>query len=140
MKGVSNMFSNIGNYALKVLIAYVFFLGVSYANSLNKTHRIPQITNDKVNVWETIVYPNTNQALKSHRHEYDRVLVALDSGTLKITNNQGKIHYLTLEKNHSYYLTKDVAGEMHTDENISHHLIKAIVVELKSSNTRLCRQ
>ena len=93
--------------------------------------RISEFSNNKVNVWKTIIYPNKNQILKMHRREYNRVVVALDTGTLKITNNKGKTHYLNLEKDHAYYLTRDTRDELHTDENISEHPIKVLVIELK---------
>lgn len=96
------------------------------------TTRIPSFSNDKVNVWKTVIYPSVNQALKMHRHEFNRVVVAFDSGELKIVNDKGQIHYLKLEKEKAYYLTKDIAGELHTDENLSHHPIRVMVIELKS--------
>ncbi len=95
------------------------------------TQRIALITNDQVNVWKTIIYPSQHQQLRAHRHEFNRVLVALDDGELKIINNLGKIHFLKLKKDQAYFLTKDVAGETHTDENMSGHAVKVIVVELK---------
>ena len=101
-----------------------------YSQSLS-TKRVPQFTNEKVNVWQTIIYPSTDQVLKMHRHEYNRILIAFDSGILKITNNNQKTHYLKLVKGQSYYLTKDVPNELHSDENISKHAIKVIVIELK---------
>lgn len=67
-----------------------------------------------------------------HRHEYNRVVVAFDNGTLKITNDKGNVHYLRLEKEKAYYLTKDVLGELHVDKNISQHPIKVLVIELKN--------
>jgi len=97
------------------------------------TTRKPQINNNQVNVWETVIYPSENQKLKMHRHEYDRVVVAFDDGILKITNDKGQTHYLKLEKGQSYFLTKDVPNELHMDENISQHPIKVIVIELKNS-------
>lgn len=95
------------------------------------TKRIPQLSNHRVNVWQTIIYPTKLHTLTMHRHDYDRVVVALSSGTLKVTNDKGKIHYLKLEKGKSYYLTKDPANQLHSDENISPNRIKVVVIELK---------
>jgi hypothetical protein len=100
----------------------------SYAGS---THRTPQFENDKVNVWKTVIYPSTSQSLQMHRHDNNRVLVAFDNGTLKITTDKGVVHYLKLEKNKAYYLTKETPGELHSDENISKHPIEVMVIELK---------
>ncbi len=94
------------------------------------TKRTPQFSNEKVSVWETIVYPN--QELKMHHHENDRVLVSFDDGVLKITNDKGKTHLLKLQKNKAYYLTKDAPNELHKDENISSHPIQVMVIELKN--------
>lgn len=101
----------------------------AYAQS---TARIPQFSNDKANVWKTIIYPTSTQVLTMHRHDYDRVIVALSNGLLKITNNKGKIHYLKLEKNKAYYLTKDPLNELHKDENMTQHSIAVMVIELKT--------
>lgn len=117
-------------YILFIIYLLVYSISASsYANSTDTT-RIPYFSNDQVKVWKTTIYPSKNQALKMHRHENNRVLVALDSGVLKIVNNHSQVHYLKLEKDKAYYLTKDVIGETHTDENVSHHPIKVVVIEL----------
>jgi hypothetical protein len=95
------------------------------------TERIEQFNNNKVRVWETVIYPSAKQKLAMHRHDHDRVVVALSDGLFKITNDKGKIHYLKVEKNKAYYLTKDPVNELHNDENMSDHIIKVMVIELK---------
>ncbi|KTD33480.1 hypothetical protein Lmor_2031 [Legionella moravica] len=94
------------------------------------TKRIDQFTNSQVKVWQTTIYPSSAKVLPMHRHDHDRVLVALTDGVLKITNNNGAVHYLKLKKDSAYFLTKDVPGELHNDENMSKHPIKVMVVEL----------
>ena len=96
-----------------------------------KTSRTEQLENSKVSVWKTVIYPSKQQTLSMHRHERDRVVVALTDGTLKIKNDKGNIHYFRLKKDHSYYLQKDVPNELHSDQNISGHPVKVIVIELK---------
>jgi len=98
------------------------------------TTRISQFSNDKTNVWKTIIYPTSTQVLKMHRHDYDRVIVALSNGLLKITNDKGKTHYLKLLKNKAYYLTKDPSHELHQDENMSKHPITVMVIEHKNNH------
>lgn len=66
-----------------------------------------------------------------HRHDHDRVIVALTDGVLKVTNNKGQTHLLTLEKNTAYYLSKDPINELHKDENMSQHPITVMVIEFK---------
>ncbi|ETO92392.1 hypothetical protein [Legionella oakridgensis] len=113
------------------ILGFSYFLsaGNLYANS-KSSHRIPQFANNEVTVWKTVIYPASKQRLPMHRHEHDRVLIALTNGLLKITNNQGKTHYLKLKKDNAYYLKKDPANELHIDENMTNHLIKVMVVEL----------
>lgn len=115
---------------------FIFLFGVfiSFVVSTvySTTHRVAEFSNEKVNVWQTTIYPGASQKLKMHRHEYNRVLVAFDDGILKIKNDKGQIHYLKLAKNKAYYLAKDIPAEVHTDENISHHPIKILVIELKN--------
>lgn len=108
----------------------LFYINIGYAAD-GITKRIPKFTNTKVNIWKTIIYPTTNSNLKMHRHDYDRVLVALNDGKLKVTNNQGKIHYLNLKKGESYYLSKDPIDELHMDENMTNHSITVVVIEIK---------
>ncbi|MDF1756969.1 MAG: hypothetical protein P1U74_01535 [Legionellaceae bacterium] len=97
------------------------------------TSRVAQFTNNNVNVWKTLIYPSSTQVLDMHRHDYNRVLVALSNGLLKITNDRGNVHYLKLVKNNAYYLKKDPQNELHKDENISKQPIKVMVIELKNA-------
>lgn len=95
------------------------------------TKRIKQFTTKQVSVWKTVIYPTSNQSLSMHRHEHNRVLVALTDGLLKITNDKGKVHYLRLQKDKAYYLKKDIPNELHKDENLAQFPIKVMVIELK---------
>ena len=115
---------------LTIIASLLWSVSMSHAAPALTT-RIPQFSNAQVDVWKTIIYPTAGHALKMHRHEHDRVLVALESGTLKITNDNGKVHMLKLQKNKAYYLSRDIPNELHMDENITSHPIKVLVVELK---------
>ena len=101
-----------------------------FANS--NTKRTGILSNQQVSIWETTIYPSAKQMLKSHRHDLDRVVVALTDGSLKVTNNKGKTHILQLKKDMAYFLPKDAPGELHTDENIGHQPLKVIVIELRN--------
>jgi len=114
---------------LTLLIA-LLLNGINIA-AAESTTRTPQFSNDLVKVWKTVIYNKTNQALPMHRHENDRVVVALTDGLLKITNDKGKTHYLKLEKDKAYFLAKDPINELHNDENLSDHPISVMVIELK---------
>lgn len=117
-----------------ILLGCIIFGGITGAYAQSTT-RIAQFSNDKTNVWKTIIYPTSTQGLKMHRHDYDRVVVALSNGLLKITNNKGKMHYLKLEKNKAYYLTKDPLNELHKDENMTKHPITVMVIEFKNNHS-----
>ena len=128
------LWAQVANAISRTFLSLPLFLsGFFLINSVQAqaTQRIEQFSNDKVRVWETVVYPSSQQKLAMHRHEHDRVVVALTDGLFKITNDKGKIHFLKLEKNKAYYLTKDPANELHSDENMSGHVIRVMVVELK---------
>lgn len=114
-----------------VLIAFVSLITMGNSQAQTQvTKRIPQFSNDQVNVWKTVIYPTSKQVLTMHRHEHNRIVVALSNGLLKITNDKGKIHYLRLEKNKAYYLAKDTPNELHKDENVTHQPIKVMVIEI----------
>lgn len=97
----------------------------------SSAERVQQISNEKISAWKRIIYPGKNHALMMHRHDHDRVLIALTDGTLKVTSDKGNSHLLTLKKNKAYYFSKDRQNELHSDENITTHPIEVIVVELK---------
>lgn len=116
------------------MMSLIFIMLVSLAANASviqaATKRIPQFANDKVKVWETIIYPATEQLLKMHRHDHNRILVALNDGILKITNDKGQTHLLKLTREKAYYLPPDVPGEWHTDVNIGRTALKVLVIEL----------
>lgn len=124
---------------MKKIIILIFGLwsccvvNVIYAQDEKETYRIKHFENANVNVWETRIFPGKSKVLKMHRHDHDRVLVALSPGVLKVVNDAGKSHFLNLKENESYYLKKDPVNEYHIDENIGTNIIKVIVIELKNT-------
>ena len=114
-----------------IFFIYFILLGGISVTFAQSTARTAEFSNDKVNAWKTMIYPASNQVLGMHRHDYDRVVVALTHGLLKITNDKGDIHYLKLKKHKAYYLKKDLPHELHQDENITKHPISVMVIELK---------
>ena len=116
------------SFILRCICFLLVCLNMAQAQS-KTTNRGTEFANSTVHVWKTTIYPSSKQVLKMHRHDHDRVVIALSNGLLKITNNKGKIHYLKLEKEKAYYLPKDIKNELHNDENISKHPIKVMVVE-----------
>jgi len=114
------------------IILIILSILCSTTSVFAKTQRIPQFDNEQVNVWETVVHPGADEKLPLHRHEYNRILIPLDDGTLKVTNNRNETHLLELSKNKAIFLSKDSPNEQHTDINTSDHPIRLIVIELKN--------
>lgn len=117
-------------YISSIIGTLAVLMAVNAHANPQQSNRTPLLVNDEVKVWKTVIYPSKEQILTMHRHEHNRVVIALDSGKLKITDNKGKVHYLELQKDQAYFLTKDIPGELHTDENMSQHPINVVVIEL----------
>lgn len=117
-----------------LMVSLLLLMTTGVARSQDKmTSRTDELSNNRVKVWKTIIYPSSGQVLAMHRHEHDRVVVALTDGVLKITNDKGKVHYFKLKKDKAYYLARDVPNELHNDENISDHPVKVMVIELNDN-------
>jgi hypothetical protein len=84
----------------------------------NQTQRIPQLENDDVKVWKSVVMPNTP-------------LIALTGGTMKIVEQNGASETHDWETGKAYWLPKNAPGEMHSDVNAGDKPIEVMVVELK---------
>lgn len=93
------------------------------------TRRIPQLENESVKVWKSVIAPG--QPLSMHRHEAGRVIVALKGGTLRIVKDSGEARELRWETGKAYWLDKDPAGELHGDVNPGKQPIEVMVVELR---------
>src|SRR5262245_4706965 len=92
------------------------------------TRRVPQLENDSVRVWKSIIGPA--QPLTLHRHEHGRVIVALHGGTLKIAKESGEAKTVTWETGKAYWLDADPPGERHGDQNVGPDPIEVMVVEM----------
>lgn len=113
-----------------ILALSIFLLHSPTTNAAsNQSIRTSILANKEVTIWKTVIYPDEKHILKMHRHDHNRVVVALTKGILKIRTNRGSTRYFKLEKEQAYYLPKDIPGELHTDENISGHPIKVLVME-----------
>jgi quercetin dioxygenase-like cupin family protein len=98
------------------------------------TRRIPQLENDSVRVWKSIIAPN--QPLSMHRHEAGRVIVALKGGTLKIVQASGESREVRWESGKAYWLDADPPGTTHGDVNPGAEPIEVMVVELRAPSSR----
>jgi quercetin dioxygenase-like cupin family protein len=111
------------------LVAPLLGLAASAAEPPAGTRRIPQLENESVRVWKSVIAPR--QPLSLHRHESGRVIVALTGGTLKVVKESGEARTVTWEAGHAYWLPADPPGEKHGDLNEGPDPIEVMVVELK---------
>lgn len=95
------------------------------------TRRIPQLDNDEVRVWKSIIMPK--QPLSMHRHDHPRVIVALVGGSLKIVKQSGESRTVDWETGKAYWLTSDPPNELHADVNETDRAIEVMVVELQKA-------
>ena len=94
------------------------------------TRREPQFENDQVRVWKTIIAPH--QPLSFHRHENNRVLIALTDGLVRVMDTSAKeLTTYRWERGKAYWLGADPPGKTHADANDTNQPIEVIVVELK---------
>jgi hypothetical protein len=93
------------------------------------TQRIPQLENESVRVWRTVIEPR--QPLTMHRHDAGRVIVALKGGTLNVVKASGESRAMTWETGKAYWLSADPPGETHGDVNEGDEPIDVMVIELR---------
>lgn len=93
------------------------------------TRRVPQLENESVRVWKSIILPG--QPLSMHRHEAGRVIVALKGGTLRIVEESGESREVQWETGKAYWLEADPPGTRHGDVNPGNEPIEVMVVELR---------
>ena len=98
-------------------------------NGVTQTQRFPQFENENVKVWKSVVMPNA--PLTMHRHEHPRVIIALNGGTMKIVDSQGKSEEHVWETGKAYWLPMNPPGTMHADVNAGDKPIEVMVVELE---------
>ena len=93
------------------------------------TQRFPQLENDDVKVWKSVIAPGA--PLSPHRHEHGRVLIALSGGTVDLVQSDGKTEKVVWETGKAYWLPKSPPNTMHSDINRGTSPIVVMVVELK---------
>jgi hypothetical protein len=119
---------SIGRVAPLSLLASALALS-ALSQQASATRRIPQLENDSVKVWKSVIAPN--QPLSMHRHEAGRVIVALKGGTLKIVQASGESREVQWETGKAYWLDADPPGTTHGDVNPGKEPIEVMVVELR---------
>jgi quercetin dioxygenase-like cupin family protein len=112
-------------------ICFSFAAGVVYSRQQGPatTQRIPQLENEDVKVWKSVVLPN--QPLVMHRHDHPRVIIALAGGTIKIVEQGGASEEHVWETGKAYWLPANPPGTQHADVNAGDKPIEVMVVELE---------
>ena len=104
--------------------------GIMWAQQQPASHREPQLENENVTVWKSVVMPN--QPLTLHRHDHGRALIALNDGQLKVVDKNGKtLDTYNLKAGKAMWLGVDPPGQMHADVNPGTKPVEVIVVQLK---------
>ena len=113
---------------LRASICLFMFCSATFAGSC-ETKREVFINNALTKVWKTTICPN--QRIAFHTHQFPRVVIPEQNGTLKVVYQSGKESLIHLKKQMPILLSKAQGREMHQDVNISSHPIQVTVVELK---------
>ena len=116
-----------------VLVAAIALtpFGALTPQQVSQTQRIPQIENDDVSVWKTIVMPNA--PLTMHTHQHPRVIIALSGGAMKVINEDGTSEAHQWETGKAYWLSAEEGKKRHADANQGSKPIEVMVVEIKNA-------
>jgi beta-alanine degradation protein BauB len=113
------------------IAAAILLAGASVVTSQQATRREPQLENAEVNVWKSVVYPDT--PLVMHTHEHPRVIIALKGGDMKIVTESGSSEMHHWETAKAYWLSTEEGKTRHADVNAGKSPIEVMVVELKKA-------
>ncbi|MFV0821283.1 hypothetical protein HRQ65_08100 [Tatlockia micdadei] len=88
------------------------------------------IENASTKVWKTTICPK--QKLGFHVHQYSRVVIPEETGSLKVVYQSGKEEIINLKRQIPLYLSVAQGKEPHQDENIGKEPLHLTVIELKN--------
>jgi len=94
-----------------------------------QTQRVPQLENEDVKVWKSVILPK--QPLTMHRHDHPRVIVALKGGTVEIVDESGTRERHVWETGKAYWLPANPPESRHADVNTGDQPVEVMVVELE---------
>lgn len=94
-----------------------------------ETKRQVFIDNAETKVWRTTICPQ--QKLPFHTHQFARVVIPEETGTLKVIYQSGEESFIHLKKHMPILLDKAQGSAPHQDVNISKIPIHVMVIELK---------
>ncbi len=114
--------------SIRTTLCFILSCSTAFAGAC-ETKRQVFIENAETKVWKTTICPNQN--LPYHTHEYARVVIPAENGTLKVTYQSGKVSILHLKKQVPILLDKSQGSRLHQDVNTGKHSIHVTVIELR---------
>ena len=96
-----------------------------------ETKRDIFIENDLTKVWKTTICPQ--EKLPFHSHQYARVVIPEENGSLKVIYQSGKETIIKFEKKTPIFLSEAEGLEMHQDVNTGEEALHVTVIELKKA-------
>ena len=121
--------TRIGVTGIVIGAAIAAAAGFLRAQPRAEMQRIPQFDNTRAVAWRSVIPAGTESTL--HRHDRQRVIVAIVGGDLKTVTASGETtvsHYVT---GNAYLQEPMPAGVMHKDVNDTGRTIDLVVIELK---------
>lgn len=113
---------------IRIIVCLLMFSVTCVAGSC-ETKRQVFIDNDLTKVWRTTICPN--QRLPFHTHQYARVVMSEENGTLKVIYQSGKEVFIHLKKQLPILLSSSQGLSLHQDVNIGKYPLHVTVIELK---------
>lgn len=114
---------------MKKLIAIVGWMCFITTANACETKRQVFIENSQTKVWRTTICPH--QSVPYHTHQYARVVIPAENGTLKAVYKSGKIDFIHLKKDIPVLLDKAQGEALHKDINTGNKVLHVTVIELR---------
>ncbi|CEK09539.1 hypothetical protein [Legionella hackeliae] len=97
-----------------------------------ETKRELIIENNETKVWKTTICPQ--QQLPFHTHDFARIVIPEEAGSLKVTYASGRETVINFEKQIPVFLSKAQGQESHQDLNTGTLPLHVTVIELRNKN------
>jgi hypothetical protein len=119
----------VGVAGILVCAAVAAAAGFVWAQPRAEMQRVPQFDNARAVAWRSVIPAGTESTL--HRHDRQRVIVAIAGGDLKTITASGETTVNHYQTGNAYFQEPMPAGVTHKDVNDTSKTIELIVVEFK---------
>ncbi len=113
----------------KIIALFLILLSPLSFSKTCETKRVIFFENAETKVWKTTLCPKTK--LPFHSHQYARVLIPEESGSLKVIYESGKEKLISFQKKTPIFLSLEQGKEAHQDENTGNQALHLTLIELK---------